>query len=257
MKILSTTDNHYGFTHKTHNILEKFYTDLYQLGKKEGINVLVNAGDWAITKQKQLKNHFELIRKCCPDFIIIGVLGNHDFWTRDHNGSSPYNPVLTYEELVKHQKTWAEKFDIRLLDADWVAIEDVIFCGFDGWYGHYNPPTNDRSQMFFKSNDPEPFKTLHKKATTDFEKILDVDINEYRKSVLLTHFPWFTENQLYKDFCANSQMEPFILEKFDIAIVGHSHQRVDGQLFKNNDNECLVYNAGSDYNQPKYQIIEI
>lgn len=258
MKIILTSDNHYGYTHSTDSILRRFYTGLNTEAKKEGINIVVHVGDWAITKQKQIKSHFKLIRECCPDLIILGVLGNHDFWTRDYEGSNFFNPHISYEDLVKQQKTWAQEFNITMLDAESFVYEDVIFCGFDGWYGHYNPPTNDRANMYFSTKDKrEPFETLHKKAAKDFEKILDIDTTNYSKSILLTHFPWFTENQLYKDFCANKQMEPFIIDKFDIALVGHSHKLVQGQIFSNGNKKCLAYNAGSDYNKPRYQIIEV
>ena len=52
----------------------------------------------------------------------------------------------------------------------------------------------------------------------------------------------------------------FLSEDFDLVLNGHSHQEVDHTheyVYGNTVHSCRIVNVGSDYDKPKYRILEI
>jgi len=76
MKILYTSDLHYGFNDKTRDILIEFFKKV----KDESPDIIILAGDIISHEQRQFPKILKLIRESNPDIPILAVRGNHDFW---------------------------------------------------------------------------------------------------------------------------------------------------------------------------------
>ncbi len=245
----TTTDLHKGFNQKTHLILEKFYAELRSKMDEEGSKLLVIPGDHIINKQdqlpkmmRQLRNHFGL------EFTIIVVCGNHDYWNNDFYGSR-----TTLQQVFKEHDKIFQEHGIIYLNGSSCVVEDVIFCGFDGWYGNADPETNDMYHLPKFTDGIPTMRFMSNKAYKDLEKVLNINTKPYRASVCVTHFPPFREgpNEYYNQFCANFTYLNFIAKKFDLLITGHNH--IHGiHEFECDGHKCLAINAGSDYNKPKW-----
>lgn len=230
MKCLLTSDSHRGFDKNTHKIHEKFLIKIAE----EKPDVVIHAGDWASNQQKQLEATFKQWRGALPNIPIICVFGNHDYWCHKER--------FSYQTMQDFHKKILKDFDIHHLGHSGpYETPDVIFAGYDGWYSHVNPPTNDAINV------PKDLThdIMSKKAHQDILNILD--LTSEKTIVGISHFPPFTENYLYLPYCANPLYMDPITEKCDVFCVGHSHKACD---FIKND--CRVLNAGSDYNKPAY-----
>lgn len=249
MKVLKTTDTHAGFNAKTHNIHYKFVKKCAQSIKKNDIKIFFHAGDWISTRQCEFDKTLEMFANSIS-IPIITVRGNHDFWDEDDQ----FNSLSRMNEF---HKQLFQKYNIIHLDGAAYRYEDIIICGFDGWYGVDNPPTKD--DMFLNKFDCGTRAMVHlsNKAYKDFDKVLSMETSNYRKSLCITHFPMFTEDDEYIDYCANFNYLPHLIDKFDISFVGHSHQKSNPLIISNGSKSCPTYNAGSHYNNPKYIIIDI
>jgi predicted phosphodiesterase len=89
--------------------------------------------------------------------------------------------------------------------------------------------------------------------------LIDVDQHKDKKKICVTHFPPYSKDPKYEIYCANTNYLDFITDKFDLLVVGHSHQTEDW-LSKS----CRVVNAGTKfdsmsggYNKPNFLIIDI
>lgn len=241
LKIAVTTDTHMGHHFKTILKIEKMLKKLMT----EKFDILIHCGDWVSSKQRQLETSFKLFRKIIPKEIpILAVIGNHDFWNGDEKFK---NSSLMLEN---HNRLFQE-YDIHYLENGPFIFQNVGFYGFNGWYHSTRPATNDTRWMprFFEGLDPHVYfnNIARKKA---FE-LLNLELL-YEKNVLVTHFPFFTDHIKYAEFCADmNYMDPFT-EKFDLMLVGHSHKECDWVK-----NKCRVVNAGSDYNFPRYKIVDL
>ena len=260
VKFLLTSDTHYGFNHKTHQRHETFLEGVQLAIKEEGVNCVVHAGDWSVNKQDQFYRTMKMFRKYIPlDIPIVCVRGNHDFWdyAKDYGYTSSGRKMHWGEMQQAHNK-WFEEFNIHHLESGPFIVEDVIVCGFDGWYGQANPPTNDESQMIGNIEGCPTMVYHSSRAYKELMRVLDTDTDAYAKAVCVSHFPPFGGD--YKNghdpkdlrYSANPRYLDPITEKFDVFCMGHSHGHVDRI-----DNNCRLLNAGSDYNLPKYLIFDV
>lgn len=249
MKVLKTTDTHAGLDQKTDRIHYKFIKSIAQSIKKNDIKLLFHPGDWISNKQSEFERTLEMFSNSIS-IPIITTRGNHDFWDKEDKFSS-------LSRMNEYHKMIFQKYNIIHLDGLAYRYEDIIICGFDGWYGSDNPPTNDDMYLNKFDSGTRAMTYLSNKAYKDFEKILSVETSNYRKSLCITHFPMFSQNPIYLDMCANQNYLPHLIEKFDIALIGHSHQKSNPLVLSSGSDSCKFYNAGSDYNNPKYIIIDI
>ena len=252
MKILLTSDIHYGFSGKSHSKIEKFFKKVKLEIEKSNIEVVILAGDIASHKQIHLKRCLELAVKYikCPIFI---VRGNHDFWL----GSSEN---FTYGELEKQHKDLFEQLKIHHLDECPIVINNVIFLGWDGWYGQPNPGSIDSVKIPKYSPEGPLMEFLTKKALKDFDKCLDVDISGHRKSVIVSHFNPYVYNGPFKardDMSANFGIFEVLKERFDYFCCGHTHAYMNEKFTSENGSELTVLNCGSDYDNPKFLTFEV
>jgi len=253
-KIALVSDLHYGVDGKTHNRLRRFFIKLAKEIIEQDIKVLIVAGDSASTRQRQFKRCFELIREFI-DIPILAVKGNHDQWCgEDRKCKEVFNNL---KDIYRFHEKVFEDNNIQHLDKPF-EIDDIIICGFDGWYASTLPPSNDSTWMPAHSGEgPGAMEYLTRKAWKDFDKCMALDVSKYRKKIIVTHHnvtPYKGGGYVADRGGMNG---PYIFydemkTKFDVLCYGHTHVHTN-----DDDNGFKVYNCGSDYNNPKRLIFEV
>jgi len=253
IRLAKTSDVHAGHTAKTVRIHERFFGEMAEeWAKAGGPDALILAGDLVSHKQASLRTLFRTIRQAMPLIPVIVCFGNHDWWDEGEYMGGSKKRKYSYQELVKMHDDALGEFKIHYVGNGPYVIGDVAIVGFDGWYWHPDPPTNDKAWMAYQWEGMDPFAFMIKKATLEFDALMQMDTDPYRAVVGVTHFPPFTDHYKYSIYCANSNLLPFMTEKWDALCVGHSHKACDWV-----ENGCRVINAGSDYDKPKYVIFEV
>lgn len=239
-----TSDLHFGFTAKTILKHEKFFAKL----ALEKFSALLLAGDLISHQQTQLNSLFRVIRKHLPEAPIYACLGNHCHWDQKHylKGRPDYKQLK-----IGHKNVFLQ-YGIEHVENGPHAVGDVGIVGYDGWYGHPNPPTNDLNFMKSVWEEGYPHSVLAKKADTDFLYVMDSDLSRFRKTVCVTHFPPFVGDYRYKDYVGNPRHYGPLREKFDVLCYGHTHRAEDFT-----DGRCRVLNSGSDYEKPQVVFFEV
>lgn len=250
MRCIQITDTHYGNSHKTHAIHERFLSDIAKIIKEQDIKVVIHSGDWTSNKQDQFRRTLAMHRRYIT-IPIVAVRGNHDLWDYHKDGYRTAWPVME-----KNHEKWFKDNDIVHLEKQDFIIDDVIFTGFDGWYGHpYQASLYTRdNEMISRSVDGGDSMVYHaERAKLGFERVMALDVQSYRSAVCVTHFPPFVDDIKWVYHSGNRDFYEPLTDKFDILCVGHSHQTVNGQ----EKNNCKIYNPGADYDVPKYIIFEV
>jgi len=257
-KFILISDIHYNNYNR--DIFVKFFKSILQDIKRYKVLAIIDAGDAASIGQESYYDYLELLRIYIPyDIPVLRVMGNHDYWCKESEAKS-------LKELLKFHKKWHDDFAITMLDdaenpIDFTYYPNVVtkraaVFGFNGWYDDPKPPTKDR-ELIPQKNAEETWRTLRSRATIKFNAILEkadyyINTEIQCKRILVTHFPPFMDNLLFKSFCADLNFYPEIKQRFDVLCVGHSHQ------FTNNLEDGLrILNCGSDYNNPKYLMFEV
>ena len=121
-----------------------------------------------------------------------------------------------------------------------------MFVGFDGWYSKCEPNTNDIRFTTFATRE-----NLFNNCRRRIMEILNDDYKNFKIKILVTHFPSYSHNQNI-NFCNDLSLQNIFTAEFDYLFTGHSHYKDEFQ-----QNNCKVFNAGSDYDNPNFHIIEI
>ncbi len=247
MKILETSDNHHFFSWDTEYILEKFWAKV----AKENPELIIIAGDEVSSSTTQLKPYFKLVRGFVPNTPIAWVSGNHNWWL------GPDIQHWSIKRIRQYCNAVCNRFNVWNLNdktRDYIVATPnkiIGIYGFDGWYAISDPMTNDKSHMgrdaYYKMTQLP--NLAYKEAQDTIDRCLK---NNYDFNICVTHFAPFTDDESYRDMCANFSLLDELSEHFDMVFVGHSHQKCD---FIHNG--CQWINSGSDYDNPKYIIVEI
>ena len=250
MNLILTSDTHYGMDGKTHSKHDKFWRKVAKSIVDNDVKCLVWAGDLSANKQRQLRRTIQHMREHVKIPVVL-VRGNHDFWDawdpRDEGSGNRAWHLLEAD----HRQLFGE-FNISHLEDGPVVIDDVIICGWDGWYGMSNPPTNDERFMFRDYRGAPMHVFLSNRAWKKFDEVLATDVDKYRAAVAVTHFNPYVTDWKWADMCANLKFYDLIKEKFDVFCCGHNHQFKDRV-----EDGCRVLNSGSDYNNPKFLLFEV
>ncbi len=232
MKALLTSDLHYGFNDKTESKITK------AIRRLPPSDIMLIAGDLISNKQSQLEPLLNKLRHYHPDQKIGIVFGNHDYWSDEG---------MDFPEIFDHHETICKKHDVTILSEEPLVIDDVVIFGMDGWYGNPAPGTNDWRRMPLHTPTGEcAHRFMFNRAFKQFHKILDnVKKSTARKKILVTHFD-ITSNH------GNPFIADAAIDAFDYLLMGHTHQELKAVC-----EGKWLHNAGSDYNQPKYQMIEV
>lgn len=242
MRLGIISDTHYGFSKFTHRKLEK----VLEKNTEDSFDVLIHAGDWISHKQKSLIQILSLFRKHYPNKPILGVLGNHDYWDEKKD----YSLGKYFDIFSDHEKLFLD-FDITYLQNKPYTLDKYTFYGFDGWYYEVYPKTNDIKYMPVFCKGLNVSEYLRDRAEKSFVNILNTE-KQSEHEILVTHFPPFTDNIRYLEYCANSSYYKFITERFNTFIVGHSHVACDYVK-----DSCRIVNSGSDYDKAVFKVITI
>jgi predicted phosphodiesterase len=242
VKIVLTSDTHYGFNEKTQHKHLRFLEKI----RSEKPDVVVHAGDWASNTQNQFRRTLEMFREKldCP---IVCVRGNHDFWQTQGKD----DPFLDVSSMMAKHAEWFDELNIHHVSRGPLSFDGWTFYGFDGWYGLNEPKTNDHKFLPLVTEGLPTMEWFSRKAFTDLRNLIDEDLGE-GKRICVTHFPSFTEDQRYAEFCANLNYLEVLSENFDMILCGHSHRACDFHFRR-----ARILNSGSDYNQPAYKVIDI
>lgn len=264
MKIAVTTDTHLGASNNTIKIHEKFLKNLME----ESFDVLVHTGDIASHKQKQLHRSLIMFKEALEDIPMLFVLGNHDLWDQEawNQKNKRYNKRTSYEHLRSQQRDWFEEVGVHYLqDEEYVYKDEAIFYGYDGWYKDLNPPSNDKNWMPPIAKLCPINQYLNYRANKTLDAILMSAegmkrVKPHLKFVCATHHSLTPYRGGADTMNGDPRHLDFLSENFDLVLNGHSHQEVDQiheYVFGNTICTCRVINAGSDYDKPKYKIIEL
>lgn len=237
MRAILTSDTHYS--RASARAIDKLLMDIV----RSEPDIVFHAGDWASSTQSEFRTCLERFRRVLRDTRIIAVRGNHDLWDGDHE-------YIDLDSMFDSHKQWCAQNDIELLSGGWIELAGGVYvAGWDGWYGHPNPPTND--QYFIPRPAGQDIHTLLRGvAEAQLDHLLGGAPTGVK--VALTHFPAFSESPVYHNLCAPLSHHKLLLETFDYLLIGHSHRRLDYT-----DGRCRVINAGSEYRAPKYISFEI
>lgn len=273
MKIAITTDTHWGFSNYAFEQNLQMLQDI----KNNKVDLILHCGDFGSSMYPERIDYWRTVRDMFPKIPIGTVFGNHDYW----NGKFP-TILLTVEELEKYKKPHSpadviqqnfaifEKYNISYIP-DGLEFPDhkVYITGADCWY-HEEIYTNDINYIPHY-NYPEGKQWLLKRMYTQFNKSIQ-KVKEYKEknyiTIFVSHFGIIQKaaEQDYKStytsgfrrqerqyFGADPALED-LLENVDYYLFGHSHTFYEG-VAKNNFTKIL--NVGSDYEKPKYKILEI
>jgi len=247
MIIAQTSDTHLNIT--TLGQLKVMFTNM----SKENFDVLVHCGDYSggSTGYKSVRPTVEMMRDKFPDKTIISVIGNHDLWSGKNSSLEKF-----YDNYEKIKEIFEEN-KIHFLDTDGIYVQDnIVFIGSSGWYTNPRPFTNDAKWMPIGVGGDTNSFLLNKAERLLFESedqlnsIYTPDI----KVVFVSHFPVINTEGDYKGSFADYSWSEFIGDYFKSKyeckyfLNGHSHAFHHGPL---------RYEAGADYRDPKYQLIEI
>ena len=232
-------------TPKIYNMLDKL--------REAKPDIIVNCGDDCGTYHGH--QGVRVVAKACRevfamDFPILHVMGNHDYWSGHGGMGWSKNLWLIRQCLAKHNI-------VSLDEVDYFRFKDCLFFGNSGWYTNPNPPTNDRffvPKTFYRK--PMYKTTLELKTRKVMETInLAPWKQDNLTPVFVSHFPLIPASGIdWKGRFEEFSWDDAILRNLLIDqgvrhfLCGHAHQLHQGPL---------RYEAGADYYNPNFIIIEI
>ncbi len=178
-------------------------------------------------------------------------------------------PFTVVEEMIDHIHSLWKAHNITHLHGDISLLGDDLYIGaFDSWYHETRVPTNDWIMIpGVNGFDGEiEWRKLQKRSLDGFVGVIDKarsikTSNPQSKILLMTHMgfikadadsDWKAKNSgIY--FGTTPQFEGN-LEDFDYLFYGHSHRHFEGIA---TNGKTKILNVGSDYENPKYVIMEV
>lgn len=252
IKILQLNDTHKGFSSNTDSIHRNFFKKIEKLD----FDVLVHCGDMSSVKQKSVKASFQQLRKAAKDKPVLVVRGNHDYW-QENSKSASVKRKCFYEVLEDHQ-SWAREFGIQLLDeGEYYETEGVFIGGFTTWYKD-SPigTTNDFRWMDRLTSKMDDVNSLlqTKEIFTLTNLVYQLEARIGKPRVVVSHMPCFGTDRDQR-YTTNFSNQIALKWNCEYYLCGHSHKEYNGENMFGGG--VSVYQTGSDYNKPKFKIIEV
>ena len=245
MKIAVLTDLHWGFSadwiksEETNIILKKHFSEVAECTP----DIVIISGDIMSHKQTQFGQCLKTIRRYLPSIPVLIVSNNHDMWDiRNIRRQS-----VSYKQIVRYHEMVCKKYNIQSLHNKPFQKDNIFIYGVDSWYGLDRPPSNDFQWIPYQINGGDTGTYLRNRFY-EHEWWKHVPI-ECTTVIGVSHFHALRGHEMemdkeqFRQFCAPA----------NIIIVGHDHMACD---FVNYDGKRYV-NAGSDYGEPAYKILEV
>jgi len=194
---------------------------------------------------------------------FTGNCWDQEAWNQNNKR---YNKRTSYEQMRMTQRDWFDELNVHYLqDEEYLYKDEVIFYGYDGWYKNMNPPSNDKYWMPPVAKMCPINQYLNHRANKTLDSILMSVEGMKRtspnlKAVCATHHSLTPYRGGADTMNGDPRHLDFLSENFDLVLNGHSHQKVDQiheYVYGNKVHTCRVVNAGSDYDNPEYKIIEL
>ncbi len=253
MRIALISDWHIGITK------QKTIKKQISLLKEEQFDVLVNAGDncGGSNGEKSTNTIAAMLREAFPEKPILWVNGNHDMWlagkkiSGDRETRRKQPSQHTWLVMLSSIEERLKKHKIHFLDKDGpFRLDGWTFVGHSLWYGNTNPPTNDKLWMPIGiEGDTNAF--LCKKSLKELDENLDKLTSDDINLVFCSHFPIVElETAMDEQFGGPKYIGDFLKTQYNIRyfLNGHAHMFFNGPL---------RYEAGSDYGNPKFLIVDL
>ena len=247
MRICQFSDWHIYYTPE-----KSVMKTIEQMSKEKDIDVIIGCGDYTGSKKTEIciDKIVTEIRQAFPNIPFGSVLGNHDMWLieRKHTKSNHNKQMINIIDSFQEN-------NVHFFDKDGpLFVNNLVFVGHTGWYNHTTPPTNDSFWMAqFQENTHNRMKRVAQKETTNNLNKLKGICGE--KVVYVSHFNVINDGiQDWKGgfevFGGDPNIGRILQDDYNCSVFlcGHAHMLRKGPL---------VWECGSDYGLPKYQIIEL
>ena len=230
--------------------------------KKEVKEVLYNDTTWCL----QVPNTNFMVRRNGKSYFT-GNCWDKESWNKRNK---KFNKKISYEHMKSQQREWFAELGVHYLqDNEFAYKDEAVFYGYDGWYKSLKPPSNDNFWMSRYARQVPINQYLNYRSNKTLDTILmsaeEIKrLNPNLKLICATHhslIPYKKVDGEVGDALSGIYKHlDFLSENFDYVLNGHSHQETDQiheSVFGNSVYSCRLINAGSDYDKPKYKIIEI
>ena len=186
------------------------------------VDVLVLCGD--IGTENSYYDYLNYQFENCPNLIIVGVLGNHDYW-----GFGIHSRIAYFKETANTEFGGRFKF----LEKDFVEIDGVRFIGATLWTDFFNhnytemllAQTYMNDYRFIKSCDTETTYREHLKAR---EYIFN-NIND--NSIVVTHHKPYLSSSEGLSSAYESRLPELDEKRPKLWLYGHTHHAGDQMLY--------------------------
>lgn len=258
MKIAQFSDWHRGITTDG-----QIKVQLKEMAKPAP-DILINCGDntgttvgWRCTKVLA-----EMVRDVFPTTPILWTNGNHDLWCAEPKKKQRFPAMKDFDENLKKIQDILREQNIHYLDKDGVYqhpdFPKIFFMGAMGWYNNPNPPTNDCNFLPYGvsgSTNRHILLETEKDVWRNEEGLTTFDLTR-DQLVFISHFPVVKVGEegdwkgSFEDFSWNEGIARHFQEFYNCKyfLNGHAHALHQGPL---------RWESGSDYKDPKFQIIKI
>ena len=186
------------------------------------VDVLVLCGD--IGTGNSYYDYLDYQFENCPNLIIIGVLGNHDYW-----GFGLNSRVAYFRELANNNFDGRFKF----LENDYVEIDGFRFIGATFWTDFYSHNFTEmmlasvymNDYRFIKACDTE---TIYRKHLNSRKYIFD---NLTENSIVVTHHKPYLSASRELSSAYESNLPELDEKRPKLWLYGHTHFAEDRMLY--------------------------
>lgn len=256
-KIALTSDTHYGRGMTNKDSLRNRFK---QLAEEESPDFLIHAGDWEGTEPFSVcvEQTMQALREFLPSTPVLAVTGNHDLWLMDRNHR-------TQERWEKEQAVGRDAgraHGVQWLDEvpRGVTIQDFRIVGTMTWYEWMHPNTNDVHWMPKMQGQVHAHIRAKERAIWNdiCDGLVENPPEDLSRLIIVTHHPIVyphmpnTGHGGPAEWAADLEMAAGGIP--GAYLNGHYHERWEG----NKDTAGRKrWEAGSDYGNPSYVILEV